>query len=123
MIIAQYLVFLTLTSLLQVRKKRRDYHTHWALVVIFAPIHILYITLIVMGSVKGWIWSANCNQKEIYPRVMILADSLFAFVYLMSLFLHWKNYFVTWDIIKRENLTFDRVKHAAIVERKKALFE
>ena len=54
---------------------------------------------------------------------MIFADSLFAFVYLMSLLLHWKNYFVTWDIVQLEDLTFDKVKHAAIVARKKALFE
>ena len=76
-----------------------------------------------MGSIKGWVWGATCSEREIYPRVMIFADSLFAFVYLMSLLLHWNNYFVTWDLPKHEDLTLDQVKHAAIIARKKALFE
>jgi hypothetical protein len=123
MIIAQYLVFLTLTSLIQARKKRRASRTHLGLTLLFAPIHLLYLTFIVMGSIKNWKWSADCSQNNIYPRVIIFADSLFVFVYLISLFLHWNKYFIVWDLPTRENLTFEQVKKAAVVARKKALFE
>lgn len=97
MIIAQYLCFLTLTALLHVRKKRRDFQTNRLLLIVFIPIHLAYWALIIMGSIHRWSFSAECSTRYTYPNVVLASNALFAFVFLVSLFLHYKGYFVTWN--------------------------
>lgn len=51
-----------------------------------------------MGAIYGWGGSAKCTSGIVYPYIMISNDSLFGFVYFVSLFLHWKGYYIKWNI-------------------------
>jgi hypothetical protein len=83
-----------LTVLVGANRTDTDVHVNHKLVFLFIPIHIAYWAIIIMGAFNGWSGSARCTSRMVYPYIMISNDSLFGFVYLISLFLHWKGYFI-----------------------------
>jgi len=64
---------------------------------LFVPFHCLYWLNFLAGVLKITKEGAYCNEDMIYPRVFLGSNFLFGSFYLISLYLHKKNYFLEWD--------------------------
>ncbi len=101
MTIADWFVFCTLTVLVGVRRGIREGHHNCWLLFVFVPIHVAYLTIILIGVIPSDA-RAECSSSVLYPPVMIATDALNLFVYLLSLVLHMSNYFIDWNIVADE---------------------
>ena len=59
----------------------------------FIPIHILYLTMIVVGTAREEYHTCYANE---YPRIFQFQYGLFYMTYFLFLILHHKDYFLKW---------------------------
>ena len=88
-----------MTVLVGARQHKRKHHHDVLIIALFAPIHLAYALIILMGVVPQWSGSADCSHSMLYPRIMIANDVLFAAVFVISLVFHRCGYFMEWDIV------------------------
>ena len=88
-----------MTVLVGARQHKRKHHHNVLIIALFAPIHLAYALIILMGVMPKWSGSSHCSQSTLYPGIMIANDALFAAVYVISLVFHRCGYFMEWDIV------------------------
>ena len=90
---AQWQVFCCLTVMLGFARRNDAAKTNVPIRRIFIPIHILYATLLFWGICNEHM--GECSART-YPNIFTYQYSLFFLTYIGFLYLHEKDYFMTW---------------------------
>jgi len=92
------------------------YVSHIAMHGVFALLHMAYICLIIIGSMKNEESSVDCTGSLLYPHTMIAVDGLFFFIYLLTIFLHLNKYFKVWNLKPQHTNFCPEIEHHNEVE-------
>ena len=124
MLIAQWLVFGTMTVLTAARSTRHKHKgIHTGLLIFNGWVHVAFFIIFILALVPNPNHGAFCESHRVYPNIMIASDSLFLALYFVNLVLYKFNYLREWDIIDDDSkLTPGEKLQNRHVKKAKALF-